>query len=324
MITRRDFLKRSALGVAALGAAPAALDGCGHDLGQVRRRPLVVSTWKHGLPANEAAWEILGADGRALDAVEAGVRVTEADPTNLSVGIGGLPDCEGRVTLDACIMDELGNCGSVACLENILHPVSVARLVMEKTPHVMLVGEGARQFALAQGFTEVDLLTPAAEAAWREWLAEDQAQPVPSSLNHDTIGLLAIDRAGNLSGSCTTSGLAFKLPGRVGDSPLIGAGLFVDNEVGAACATGLGEEVIKTVGSFLVVELMRQGKTPAAACREAVRRIVSGRSDLGELQVGYLALNKAGEVGSFSVRSEFEFALHDVAGNSLIEAPSWH
>ncbi|ARA94248.1 glycosylasparaginase [Rhodothermaceae bacterium RA] len=331
MPTRRAFLTLSALGSLSVGAwspfrraeAPA----------RPARRPVVISTWNHGLPANDAAWAILRDGGRALDAVEAGVRVPEADPTSQSVGYGGLPDRTGRVTLDACIMDEHGNAGSVAFLQHIKHPISVARLVMETTPHVMLVGEGALRFALAHGFEQENLLTPESERAWQEWLRE-QPDDVKAEINvenkskggadnHDTIGMLALDADGNLSGACTTSGAAWKLHGRVGDSPIIGAGLYVDNEVGAACATGWGEAVIRVVGSHLVVELMRQGHSPREACRRAIERVIAKNPDYREIQVGFLALNRDGEIGAYSIQPGFNFALCDEAeGNRLIDAES--
>jgi len=332
MTTRREFLIGAGVGLAALGTRKLAWAGTGVPDGQPPRKPLVVSTWNHGLPANEAAWKILGRGGRALDAVEAGVKVVEADPRIQSVGYGGLPDRDGHVTLDSCVMDETGNAGSVCFLENIMHPVSVARRVMEKTPHVMLAGEGARRFAVDQGFPEQDMLTAGSRQAWQEWLKEKEYTPWsplhdPSAKgrpadNHDTISMLALDEAGNLSGCCTTSGLAFKMHGRVGDSPIIGAALFVDNEVGAACATGLGEEVIKTVGSFLIVELMRQGLSPAEACREGVRRIMArhpGLTPEDNIQVGYLALDRTGRVGASAILPWFQYAIHDGRENQLVD-----
>jgi len=284
---------------------------------------LVISTWYHGLAANEAAWDIIKSGGRAVDAVEQGVSVTEADPNGGSVGIGGTPDREGKVTLDACIMDETGNAGSVSYLENILHPISVARKVMDDTPHVMLAGDGALQFAKEQGFEEIDLLTPDAKARWEKWLEEAKYKPIINIENHDTIGLLAMDKEGNLSGACTTSGLGFKMRGRVGDSPVIGAGLFVDNEVGAATATGLGEAVLKTCGSFLIVELMRQGLSPQEACEEGVRRIAAGQ-DEEDFQIGYLAVNKAGEVGAYAIHPGFDYAQHRDGKNVMVKVASLH
>jgi N4-(beta-N-acetylglucosaminyl)-L-asparaginase len=311
MTDRRSFLRKTALG-AALG--PTLLEGCapaapGEPSGEPLR-PVALSTWNHGQPANEAAWEILQAGGRALDAVEAGVRVPEGDPEVSTVGYGGFPDRFGKVTLDACIMDEEGRCGSVAFLQDIKHPISVARQVMEKTPHVMLVGQGALDFALANGFEREDLLTPQARAAWERWKSENgETTPLINIENHDTIGMLTLDRAGDLSGACTTSGAAYKYHGRVGDSPIIGAGLYVDNEVGGATSTGWGEAVIRAVGCFLVVELMRQGHSPAAACEMAVDRVIEKNPDWRKIQVGFLALNKNGEHGSFCIAPGFNYAL---------------
>ncbi|OAZ05083.1 N(4)-(beta-N-acetylglucosaminyl)-L-asparaginase precursor [Flavobacterium succinicans] len=287
------------------------------------RKPIVLSTWRFGLEANEAAWKILKNGGRALDAVEAGVKVPEGDPTERSVGYGGRPDRDGRVTLDACIMDEMSNIGAVGCLEHIKHPISVARAVMEKTPHVMLVGDGALQFALAQGFPKENLLVPDSEREWKEWLKTSEYKPIANIENHDTIGMIALDTAGNLSGACTTSGMAFKMHGRLGDSPIIGAGLYVDNEIGAATATGHGEEVIRISGCHLVVELMRQGRSPQKACEEAVLRVVklmkNRNKDLKDIQVGFIALNKKGEYGSYCVQSGFNYAVYDNTGNRLID-----
>jgi len=317
MKTRRDFLKLSALGAGMLPFSNALAKA--HTV----NKPIVISTWNFGLGANVEAWKILSKQGRALDAVEAGAKVPEGDPKETSVGLGGLPDRDGRVTLDACIMDEHGNCGSVAFLQNIVHPISVARAVMEKTPHVMLVGEGALQFALANGFKKEKLLTKESEQAWKEWLKTAQYKPVANIENHDTIGIVALDAQGNLSGACTTSGLAYKMHGRVGDSPIIGAGMYVDNEIGAAAATGVGEEVIKIVGCHLVVELMRQGSSPEDACRQAVERIIKKNPTRAkEVQVGFLALNKNGEYGAYCLQKGFNFAVHDASGNRLIDSKS--
>jgi N4-(beta-N-acetylglucosaminyl)-L-asparaginase len=276
------------------------------------------------MQANEAAWKILAANGRSLDAVEAAARVPEDDPKNTTVGIGGAPDRDGKVTLDACIMDEKGNAGSVAFLENIVHPISVARLVMEKTPHVMLVGDGALKFAIANGFKKENLLTDESKKKYQEWKKKEQYKPVANIENHDTIGTIALDAQGNLSGACTTSGMAYKMRGRVGDSPIIGAGLYVDNEIGAATSTGVGEEVIKIVGSHLVVELMRQGLAPIDACKEAVNRIVKKNpAKAKEIQVGFMALNKNGEYGAFCLLPGFNYAVYDSTGNHLIDSKSY-
>lgn len=290
-------------------------------------QPIVLSTWRFGVQANAEAWTVLQANGSALDAVEKGVRLTEADPTERSVGYGGRPDRDGRVTLDACIMDHLMNIGSVAALEHIMHPVSVARAVMEKTPHVMLVADGALQFALSQGFKKENLLTAESEAEWKEWLIKSEYKPKVNIENHDTIGMIALDIHGNLSGACTTSGMAFKMHGRLGDSPIIGAGLYVDNEVGAATATGHGEEVIRIAGCHAVVELMRQGFTPAEACKKAVQRIIGSakkrNKELSDIQIGFIAINKFGEHGSYCLQKGFQYAVKSPSiANELVDAPS--
>jgi N4-(beta-N-acetylglucosaminyl)-L-asparaginase len=288
-------------------------------------RPCVISTWDFGVAANQAAWAVLARGGSALDAVEAGARVPEADLKNHSVGRAGYPDRDGHVTLDASIMNGNGDCGAVAALEHIAHPISVARRVMERTPHVLLAGDGALQFALEQGFPREELLTPESRQAWQEWLKTAHYHPTANSevetygkgaggaSNHDTIGMLAMDATGGIAGACTTSGMAWKVRGRVGDSPIIGAGLYVDGAVGAATSTGVGEEVIRNVGSFLVVELMRQGRAPQDACKEAVSRILARRPDAKDLQVGFLALNTRGEVGAWSIQKGFSYALCDKA-----------
>jgi N4-(beta-N-acetylglucosaminyl)-L-asparaginase len=327
MTNRRNFLKKTALATAglALTSFKNTTETAENkiELNSVQK-PIVLSTWRFGIEANAAAWEILSKNGRALDAVEAGVKIPEGDPNERSVGYGGRPDRDGKVTLDACIMDEFSNIGSVACLEHIKHPISVARAVMEKTPHVMLVGKGALQFALSQGFKKENLLVEESEKEWKEWLKTSQYKPIANIENHDTIGMIALDANGNLSGACTTSGMAFKMHGRVGDSPIIGAGLYVDNEIGAATATGHGEEVIRITGCHLVVELMRQGLTPQKACEEAVMRIVkltqNRGKELKDIQVGFIALNKKGEYGSYCIQGGFNYAVYDATGNKLIDA----
>lgn len=327
---RRNFIKTAALASAAVALQSFNSNSEEEEkivVSKKGKKPIVLSTWRFGIPANEAAWEVLKNKGTALDAVEAGVKIPEADPKERSVGYGGRPDRDGRVTLDACIMDENANIGSVACLEHIMHPISVARAVMEKTPHVMLVGDGALQFALEQGFKKENLLTEESEKEWKEWLKDSKYKPIANIENHDTIGMIALDVNGNLSGACTTSGMAFKMHGRVGDSPIIGAGLYIDNEIGAATATGHGEEVIRIAGCHLVVELMRQGKSPQKACEEAVARIIkltkNRKKDLKEIQVGFIALNKAGEYGSYCIQTGFNYAVYDETGNQLIDADSF-
>ena len=308
-MNRRKFLITSAVGI----SAPSILLSSQEKINM--NNPIVLSTWKHGIPANDAAWKILKNGGSALDAVETGAKVPEADPESSSVGFGGLPDEQGKVTLDACIMDHTGNCGSVAFIQNIKHPISVARKVMEETKHVMLAGEGARQFAVSKGFEEMDLLTDVSRKKWEEW-KKKQFKQTPHD-THDTISVLAQDSKGNLSGACTTSGWAYKLHGRVGDSPIIGAGLYVDNEIGCAAATGLGEEVIKTTGSFLVVELMRQGYEPTKACEEALKRVIKRHNGNPDFQIAYIAIRKDGIIGSACLKWTFEYALAQEEKNKL-------
>ena len=325
MTTRRRFLATCALAGASLGTAARARAASRRQPPNraARNTPLVASTWHFGQAANAAAWAALGSGGSALDACEQGARVAEADPQNTTVGIGGLPDRDGHVTLDACIMAHDGQAGSVCFLEDIEHPVSVARLVMERTPHVMLAGEGARQFALAQGFVARDLLTEHARREWLAWRQHNRYEPRANRERHDTLGILALDRAGRLAGACTTSGMAFKMHGRVGDSPIIGAALYVDGRVGAATATGHGEFVMRTLGSFLVVELMRQGHSPQAACEEAVARIARDLGeDPAEVQVGYLALAADGRLGACCVQPGYQYAVRDERRDEVCEAPS--
>lgn len=320
MQTRRQFLKISALTTALFPFLKLKKFNTG-NFSNVGTKPIVLSTWHFGVPANAEAWKVLSNGGWALDAVEAGVKIPEGDPNVRSVGYGGLPDRDGHVTLDACIMDEALNCGSVACIENIMHPISVARLVMEKTPHIMIVGEGAYQFAIDQGFKKENLLTPESEKIWKDWLNKSGYKPKIDGANHDTIGMIALDSNGRLCGACTTSGLSFKYHGRVGDSPIIGAGLYVDGEIGAATSTGIGEEVIRISGTHLVVELMRQGRTPQEACEEAVGRVVKNKGSKidADFQVGFLALNKNGEYGAYAVNKGFQYAVYSSEENNLLK-----
>jgi len=320
---RRQFISRSALAAASVLTFPAWLEKVKAGttpLPVMGNIPMVISTWNHGYEANEAAWKVIDAGGSAVDAVEQGVRVPEADPENLSVGYGGLPDRDGHVTLDACIMKGNGECGSVTYLEHIKHPISVARLVMEKTPHVILSGDGALQFALSNGFVKENLLTEKAKNAWEEWLVKAEYEPVINIENHDTIGMLAIDKSNNIAGACTTSGAAYKMHGRVGDSPIIGAGLYADNDVGAATATGMGELVLKTLGSFLMVELMRNGYSPQEACEEGIKRIVEKIPDYKKFQIGYLTVDKAGDTGAFAIHKGFNYALFREGKFELIDS----
>lgn len=330
MINRRKFIERAAAG-AALSMIPGVLKSeIPNKIISVKKNlPVIISTWNHGIPANQKAMTILKEGGSIVDAVEQGVMIPEADPKVQSVGLGGFPDREGIVTLDASIMGPDGNAGSVSCLEEILHPISVARLVMENTPHVMLSGEGALQFALENGFEKQNLLTPESKKFYEEELLKTGYTPHPNWENepnkyHDTIGLIAIDINGDIAGACTTSGLGLKMRGRVGDSPIIGAGLYVDNEVGAATATGMGELVMKTLGSFLVVELMRNGMNPQEATMEAVKRIAKKVPDHENYQVGFIAVNKNGETGAYALKPGFNYALYQEGQNKMIDCKSFY
>ena len=322
MNDRRTFLQ-SAL----LGSVSAALPRETRAGTRVTAR--VVATWDFGVGASEAAWKKFGEGGSALDAVEAGARWAEADLCNSTVGRCGYPDRDGVLTLDASIMDGDGRCGAVAAIEDIAHPVSVARAVMEKSPHVLLAGAGAQEFATLQGFEKTPLLTDAAREAWHEWRKTSEYKPQINAErnvtkpgdahNHDTLGILALDADGHLAGACTTSGMAWKIHGRVGDSPIVGAGLYVDNEVGAATASGVGEEMIRNAASFLVVELMRQGHSPADACRLAITRVVHKRPQASRnLQVCFLAMNKRGEVGAFALHQGFVYAIRDAHSSGML------
>ena len=332
MLNRRKFLQVSALAAPVLAVKRSFANSSG-GMG----KPIVISTWDSGMAVNAEAWKILSANGRALDAVEAGAIHIENE-ISCCVGLGGFPDRDGIVTLDSCIMDEHANCGAVAGLERIKHPVSVARKVMERTPHVILVGAGAQQFALENGFQlESTELSMDAKKAYGAWLKKSEYTPVinienkktngpfapnffdDGTINHDTMGLVAMDTAGNLSGAVTTSGMAFKLHGRVGDSPIIGAGLFVDNEVGAATSSGTGEEVIRICGTHLVVEFMRQGYSPEQACKKAVERIVKrDKAKAKTLQVGFLALNKKGKYGAYAIQQGFVFSVKSDGENRIL------
>jgi N4-(beta-N-acetylglucosaminyl)-L-asparaginase len=316
--SRRKFLLTSSLAAALpfskIFAKPAEIN-----------KPIVISTWPN-VEASKAAWAVLSNNGRALDAVEAGAKIPEANPKEISVGYGGLPDREGKVTLDACIMDEKGNCGSVAFVQNYMHVISIARAVMEKTPHVMLVGAGAEKFARDNGFKKQNLLTKESEKMYKEWLKKSEYTPDTKVFNHDTIGMLALDFNGALSGACTTSGMAYKMHGRVGDSPIIGAGLFVDGEVGAATATGVGEEMIRIAGSHTIVELMRNGRSPQEACEEAIKRVIrkNGEARAKELSVAFLALSKDGEVGAYSTVDEFQYTISTGTQlHAVIKSPAY-
>lgn len=324
MKSRRDFLKLgSALGVLSLNACSEEQEtetSSTQAATGVDKGPIALSTWKHGVPANEEAWSILQNGGSAVDAAEKGVMVTERDQENRSVGLWGRPDRDGYVTLDACIQGHDGEAGSVAFLEHFQHPISIARKVMEETPHVMLVGKGARLFALEQGFKEKFVDNPTVHAEWEQWLRDERYEPVANIENHDTIGLLCRDQQGKLAGSCTTSGMAFKRHGRVGDSPIIGAGLFVDGDVGAATATGVGELMIKVAGAHSVVEAMRYGMSPEEACRSVIHRITKKFGIQEGMQVGFLAIDKLGNFGAWSIYEGFEHAVTNQEGTGVLKA----
>tara|TARA_R110002049_G_scaffold63196_3_gene168202 strand:+ start:3417 stop:4418 length:1002 start_codon:yes stop_codon:yes gene_type:complete len=327
---RRNFLKKASATGLGLVAVSSTIISCNDDKKEPelvedsgkKIVPVVVATWRfHN--ATKAAWEVLEKGGTSLDAIEQGCRVEEADLNNTTVGNGGTPDRDGNVTLDACIMNKEGNYGAVVCMENIAHPISVARKVMEDTPHVLLAGKGAEEFAVLKGFKRENLLTEATKKAWKKWKEKSEYKPIINIENHDTIGMLAIDKNGDISGGCTTSGLAYKMAGRVGDSAIIGSGLFIDNAIGGATATGMGEEVLKTVGSYLIVELMRQGRTPQEACEEGVKRIVTSNPNYKNFQVGYVALNKKGEYGCYCIHGGFGISKYQEGEQTYVNSGSY-
>lgn len=297
------------------------------------RLPVVIATWPFGLPASQVAWKALEDGAGPMDAVIAGVSHCEDDSSVDSVGYGGLPDASGEVTLDASVMDERGRCGAVACLRRVRHAAQVARAVMDRTPHLLLVGEAATAFAVSQGFQESDLLAPAAARAYAEWRRANpqgararvpgggQSAGGPADRSHDTLGMLALARDGRMAGACSTSGRSYKLPGRVGDSPIIGAGLYVDPEAGAASATGVGEEVIKVCGSYAIVEAMRGGATPEEAIESVLRRLEKRRGDR-DTDVSFVALRKDGQAAGMALRGQtnFKYALLNPAGHRLIDS----
>ncbi|HYV94151.1 MAG TPA: N(4)-(beta-N-acetylglucosaminyl)-L-asparaginase [Chitinophagales bacterium] len=324
MQSRRKFLRSTSLAAAAtwLTSKWSTAEVKEKNEAPVTTGIIVLSTWAFGVQANQKALDVLSNGGKAVDAAEQGVMVVESDRSNTSVGLGGYPDRDGHVTLDACIMDEDGNAGSVSFLEGIEHPISVAKMVMQKTPHVMLSGDGAQQFALENGFQLQRGLTDKAKQGYTEWLQTSGYKPKVGPKNHDTIGLILRTAEGKLAGACTTSGLAFKMHGRVGDSPIIGAGLYVDPLFGAAAATGLGEAVMKICGTHLIVELMRQNYTPQQACIEAVKRITFREKNFSEIQVGFIAMNKNGDTGAFAIQPEFQYALAKEGKNGLFDSQS--
>lgn len=322
-MSRRRFLKN--LGLASAGLAIKPITTTAQTTAKslpLKDSPLVISTWIHGMEANAGAWSVLENGGAALDAVQKGVAVTESDMNNRSVGLAGRPDRDGHVTLDACIMDHDSQCGSVAFLEDIQHPIDVARAIMDKTPHVMLVGEGAQKWALENGFSKVDFEVPIPEVQkdYENWLIKSVYKTGVNVENHDTIGMLALDASGRMAGACTTSGMAYKIRGRVGDSPIIGAGLFIDGDVGGATATGVGEAMIRTAGASAVVESMRRGASPEEACYDIVQRILKKHPGVEGMQVGFLAMNVQGEYGGYSVYNGFNYALRTQDRNEMVDA----
>jgi N4-(beta-N-acetylglucosaminyl)-L-asparaginase len=301
-VSRRIFVQT----IAGTGAILSAQTGAAQE--PAGARPVLLSSGSgSGLLANEKGWEILGVGGSALDAVEKGANAAELDPSTLGIGYGGLPNEDGVVELDASIMwGPTGNAGAVASLRNIKTPCSVARKVMERTDHVLMVGKGALRFARAHGFEEHNLLTEKARKVWLtwkeinsnkdDWLPPEEIPSIGARIQ-GTINVLAVDENGDVGGITTTSGLAYKIPGRVGDSPIIGAGLYVDNAVGAAGATGRGEAVIKMCGSFLVVENMRRGMSPQEACEDACQRLIERNNGSPRFNVKFVALRKDGQTG---------------------------
>ena len=322
-MSRRRFLKN--LGLASAGLAIKPITTTAQTTAKtlpLKDSPLVISTWIHGMEANAGAWSVLENGGAALDAVQKGVAVTESDMNNRSVGLAGRPDRDGHVTLDACIMDHDSRCGSVAFLEDIQHPIDVARAIMDITPHVMLVGEGAQKWALENGFSKVDFEVPIPEVQkdYENWLIKSEYKTGVNVENHDTIGMLALDASGRMAGACTTSGMAYKIRGRVGDSPIIGAGLFIDGDVGGATATGVGEAMIRTAGASAVVESMRRGASPEEACYDIVQRILKKHPGVEGMQVGFLAMNVQGDYGGYSVYNGFNYALRSKDRNEMVDA----
>lgn len=327
MLKRRDFIKNTSLTGVALTLGGSLLN-CVKNISEKTnterpmttthfKSPIAICTWGFS-NANAKAGDELTKGIKALDAAIAGVAVEEENLKNTTVGKGGAPDREGHVTLDACVMDSNGDCGAVVCVENITNVAALAKRVMTETPHVMMAGEGAEEFAYSQGFEKDNLLTEDSKKAWKDWLKSPEYKPIINIENHDTIGMLCMDKDGDLAGACSTSGLSYKMKGRVGDSPIIGSGLFIDNEIGGAVATGMGEEILRTVGSFLIVELMRNGSTPQQACEEAVRRITSKNKRYKDFQIAYIAMNKAGNIGSYCIHKGFTYMKYENGVNENV------
>lgn len=324
--TRRSFISKTTLGL--VGLSITKLAEANNIFGELSF-PIALTTGKHGLMVNEAAWEILSGGGYALDAVEAGIRLAEADPGINSVGYGSFPDSRGKITLDACIMNDRGDAGSVAFLQCIKHPVSVARQAMEKTPHGMLSGKGAEFFAFDNGFKKEKLLTNEMRRRWRKWKKGEQGtgeehrnEAMPEE-DFDSIGMLAIDEKGRLCGACSAGGAPFMMHGMVGSSSIFGAGLYIDGEVGGAVAAGSVELIIKNLCAFMVVEFMRSGMSPEEACNAVIARIVKKNPDNTNLQIGFIALTRSGETGAASLHPGFNYAIKSKSTSILREAGSW-
>ncbi len=278
--------------------------------------PVMIATWPFGRLAVDAAAESLDAGESGLDGIEAGIRLIESLGSDGSVGLAGRPNAAGYPQLDACIMDGPSRgAGSVGGMEGIVHPITAARRVMDSSRHVMLVGEGARWFALEHGLETVDVSD--LDAKKTAWVERERDPEEPAEKGHDTITLLMLDGNGDLYGGCSTSGAGGKLPGRVGDSPILGAGLFVDNEVGAAGATGVGENVMRYSATTVIVEMMRQGMTPKEACEAMVHRIAAVDPLGYELDVCFIALDKQGRWGAAASNQRFPFAVGE-AGRSQV------
>jgi N4-(beta-N-acetylglucosaminyl)-L-asparaginase len=317
-MSRRKFVKGAAAGILSTSALAASQRGAAAINEGAGATPLIVSTWPFGKKSNDAAMKVLVGGGSILDAVEQGIWVAENDAPNQSVGLGGKPNAAGFVQLDSCIMLGEGHkAGSVAGLEGIRHPISAARRVMEKTPHVMLVGEGARIFALEQGLESIEVNSAELLDRWRK------DHPAPTPKGHDTIALLVLGADGHIVGGCSTSGLAGKLPGRVGDSPILGSGLYVDDEAGAAGATGVGENVMRYCATYQIVEFMRQGLHPVEACQRTIDRIVRAEPPGRELAINFVALDKKGRFGAAGTDTKFFYSVTTPSASEVLPNPSF-
>lgn len=323
-IKRRSLLKLfpAYIVAPAIIVSTAKVAGCASAPISNAGKTVILSTWNNQ-KANNLAAAAAKKGKNTIDSIVEGISHVESDIEDMSVGKGGRPDREGDVTLDSCIMDHEGNAGGVCFMKDIEHPIQVARDVMYHTPHVLLAGEGATNFALSRGYSKTNLLTEAGAKALEEWKVESKYQPIPNIEQHDTIGMIGI-HGGKIGGGCSTSGLAFKMQGRVGDSPIIGAGLFVDGEAGACTATGMGEIMMKNLSSFLVVEYMRSGDTPTEACRKAVKRVADKiKGSKKDQQMGLIALDKDGNIGGYSVLPGFVYAVTIDGKTDVLEADSY-